>query len=205
MGAQVLYEKVSDIHTSGHAKRGELKLMLNIVRPRYFIPVHGEYRHLVKHAQLAVEMGIPPEKAIVAEDGDVIVFDHKGARIEGPVEKGRVLVDGKGVGDIGATVLRDRRRLSSHGVVIILLALDKGTYETVYGPDVISRGFVFEEIGQFLLEDSKCIILEVLDDLDRENRPCLKEIENEIEKRLKKFFYSILERRPIIVPIIIGI
>ena len=205
MGAHVVYEKVSDIHTSGHAKKEELKLMLSLVKPKFFIPVHGEYRHLVKHAELAIEMGIPEARVLVAEDGDVISFEHNQARIEEKIETGRVLVDGKGVGDVGEVVLRDRRRLSGHGVVVILLAVDEDTGEILHGPDIISRGFVFEDQGGFILEDAKCLVLEVLDELDRPSPINLDATKIEILKRLKQFFYSVLERRPMILPLIIPI
>ena len=205
MGADVIYEKVSDIHTSGHAKREELKLMLSLVKPAYFIPIHGEYRHLVKHAQLAKDMGIPDNRVIVAEDGDVILFEKDHAGIQGSVETGRILVDGKGVGNMGDMVLRDRRKLSAHGMVIVLLAVDEQTGDTVYGPEIISRGFVFEGQGDFFLEDSKCIVLEILDELERPSPIDLEKLGPEIKKRLKRFFYSVIERRPVIVPIIIPV
>jgi ribonuclease J len=205
MGADVIYEKVSEIHTSGHAKREELKLLLSLVRPRYFIPIHGEYRHLVMHAQLAYDMGISRERVLVAEDGDMICFENQEARLEGRVHIGHVLVDGKGVGDVGETVLRARRRLSGHGVVIVLLVLDEHTGETIYGPDIISRGFVFEDRGGSILDDSKYIVLEVLDELGSPNSIELSKMETEIQRRLKRFFYDVIERRPLVIPIIISV
>lgn len=205
MGADVIYEKVSEIHTSGHAKREELKLLLSLVRPRYFIPIHGEYRHLVMHAQLAYDMGIARERVLVAEDGDMICFENQEARLEGRVHIGHVLVDGKGVGDVGETVLRARRRLSGHGVVIVLLVLDEHTGETIYGPDIISRGFVFEDRGGSILDDSKYIVLEVLDELGSPNSIELSKMETEIQRRLKRFFYDVIERRPLVIPIIISV
>ncbi|HUU81786.1 MAG TPA: ribonuclease J, partial [Acidobacteriota bacterium] len=205
MGANVIYEKVSEIHTSGHAKREELKLLLSLVKPRYFIPIHGEYRHLVMHAQLAYDMGMSRERVLVAEDGDVICFENQEARLEGRVHTGHVLVDGKGVGDVGETVLRARRRLSGHGVVIVLLVLDEHTGETIYGPDIISRGFVFEDRGGSILDDSKYIVLEVLDELGSPNSIELSKMETEIQRRLKRFFYDVIERRPLVIPIIISV
>ncbi|MBW2616325.1 MAG: ribonuclease J [Deltaproteobacteria bacterium] len=205
MGADVVYEKVSDIHTSGHAKREELKLMMSLVKPLYFIPIHGEYRHLVKHAQLALDMGIPKERVLIAEDGDVICFENRTARLEGHVQTGRILVDGKGVGDVGEMVLRDRRRLSGHGMVVVLLAVDEQTGETIYGPDMISRGFVFEDKGESLLEDAKCIVLEVLDELERPSPIDRTGVESDIKKRLQRFFNKVIERSPLILPVIIPI
>ncbi len=205
MGAEVAYEKVSDIHTSGHAYREELKLMLNLVRPRYFIPIHGEYRHLVKHAALAEEVGISRENIILAENGDTLHFENGRAFLGERIATGRVLVDGKGVGDVGEVVLRDRRRLSGDGVVIALMAVDEQTGEVVYGPDIVSRGFIFEDRNPAILEDAKCIVLEVLDEIERPLRIDWTDIAPEIKKELKRFFYSVLGRSPLILTIIIPV
>ena len=205
LGADVVYEKVSDIHTSGHARREELKLMLSLVKPRYFVPIHGEYRHLVKHAQIASEMGMPDDHILIAEDGDVICFENLQMHLGEPVATGRILVDGKGVGDIGETVLRDRRKLGGHGMVLILLIVDEKTGETIYGPEIISRGFVFEDQGQFILEDAECIVLEVLDELERPSPVDCSKVESEIRRRLKRFFYKVIERSPLIMPVIIAV
>ncbi|MBL7224623.1 MAG: ribonuclease J [Desulfobacteraceae bacterium] len=205
LGADVVYEKVSDIHTSGHARREELKLMLSLVKPRYFVPIHGEYRHLVKHAQIASEMGMADDRILIAEDGDVICFESLQMQLEKPVPFGRILVDGKGVGDIGETVLRDRRKLGGHGMVVILLIVDEETGETIYGPEIISRGFVFENQGQFILEDAECIVLEVLDELERPSPVDCAKVESEIRRRLKRFFYKVIERNPLIIPVIIAV
>lgn len=204
LGAEVVYEKVSDIHTSGHARREELKILLGLVKPKYFMPVHGELRHLVKHAQLAMGLGIPEERILLGRDGDVFCFQENAAFRGDPVRAGRVLVDGKGVGDVGEIVLRDRMRLSGHGMVIVLLALDEHTAETIYGPEVISRGFVFKDREDTLLEDAKCIVLEVLDEIERPAAPPVwADIESEIERRLKRFFFKVIERSPLIIPLVI--
>ncbi|NQU14568.1 MAG: ribonuclease J [Desulfobacteraceae bacterium] len=205
MGAEVVYEKVSEIHTSGHARREELKLMLNLVKPRFFIPIHGEYRHLVKHAQLALETGMDKDRVIIAEDGDIISFENQELRMKGHVHTGRIFVDGKGVGDVEEMVLRDRRRLSRHGMVVVLLALGKDTAETVYGPEIISKGFVFEDETGSILEDAKCIVLEVLDELDPSSPIEWTGVEMDIRRRLKRFFQSVIERRPLIIPVIIPV
>ena len=167
LGADVVYERVADIHASGHAKREELKLMLSLVRPKYFIPVHGEYRHLVKHSQLAVDMGIPRENIMLLEDGDVVACEDGICWRDDKIPTGKVLIDGKGKGDIGDITLRDRKRLSIHGMVIVVLVTDERTGDIVYGPDVISRGFILQEYREYLLEEAKCVVLEVFDDLDR--------------------------------------
>ncbi|MBU2498319.1 MAG: ribonuclease J [Proteobacteria bacterium] len=205
LGAEVVYEKVSDIHSSGHAYREELKLMLSLVRPRHFIPIHGEYRHLVKHIQLAQETGISPERLILAENGAVIHFEDGIAGVADQVHAGRVLVDGKGVGDVGDLVLKDRRRLSGDGVVVVLLAVDDQTGEIIYGPDIISRGFVFEDIGGYLLEEAKCIVLEVLDEIENPRHLDWTVVGQDVKRRLKRFFYDIIERRPLILPVIIPV
>jgi ribonuclease J len=205
MGAEVIYEKVSAIHSSGHAYKEELKLMLNLVRPRYFIPVHGEYRHLVKHMQLAWETGVGRENCLIAENGDTIAFEGGVATMGEKVQSGRVLVDGKGVGDIGELVLRDRRKLSGDGVVIALLAVNEQTGGLVYGPEIISRGFVFEDQSGALLEDAKAIVLEVLSEIESPAHIDWTEVAPDIKRRLKRFFYKIIERNPLILPIIIPV
>jgi ribonuclease J len=204
MGAEVVYEKVSDIHSSGHGYRDELKLMLNLVRPTYFIPIHGEYRHLVRHTQLAADTGMNPGQLAVVENGVTVCFNSGGMTLGERVQTGRVLVDGKGVGDVGEVVLRDRMRLSGEGMVIVLLAVNEQTGEVLYGPDVVSRGFVFQDQqGLYILEDAKCIVLEVLDELERPARIDWGVVGPEIKKRLKHFFYQIIERRPLVLPIIL--
>jgi ribonuclease J len=204
-GAQVIYEKVSDIHSSGHAYQEELKLMLNIVRPRFFIPVHGEYRHLIKHIQLAMGTGLSRENALIAENGDTICASNGILELGEKVQTGRVLVDGKGVGDIGELVLRDRRRLSGDGVVIALLAVDENTGEIVYGPDIISKGFVFEDQSGFILEEAKSLVLEVLNEIESPAHIDWTEVGPVIKRRLKRFFFKVIERSPLILPIIIPV
>jgi len=202
MGAEVIYEKVSHIHTSGHAYQEELKLMLNLVKPKYFIPVHGEYRHLVKHGQLAVETGLPEENLLLLEDGASAVFEKGEARIGGRVHSGRVLVDGKGVGDVDEVVLRDRRRLSADGVVILLLAVDEQTGEVTYGPDIVSKGFVFEGQSAWILEEAKESVMKVLDAIENRAHMDWTEVAPEIKRSLKRLFQNTMDRRPLILPII---
>ncbi len=203
MGADVIYEKVSDIHTSGHAKKEELKLMLRLVKPQYFIPIHGEYRHLVKHAQLALDMGLPKENVLIAEDGDVICFDNHKIQVESTVHTGRTIVDGKEIGDVEDIVLRDRRKLSKHGVIIVLVAVEERTGDTIYGPDIIPRGVVFEDQSGLSLEDARAIVIDVIDELDRTSPIEWKDVEADIRRRLKRFLYSSIEKNPLILPIII--
>ncbi|MFH0809307.1 MAG: ribonuclease J [Pseudomonadota bacterium] len=217
-GAEVIYEKVSAIHTSGHANQEELKLMINLTRPRYFVPIHGEYRHLIKHKQLARKVGLSKEHILLAEDGDVIEFttkdDHTiGGRINGQVDIGRVYVDGKGVGDVGAIVLRDRRHLSEDGMLIAVMVVNGRTGELMTGPDLVTQGFVFEEESAHILDEARKIVFNVAtgagngraraaDGEKAPPRPIL-EIEAEIRRSLKKYFFKVIERRPLILPIII--
>lgn len=205
MGADVIYEKVSDIHTSGHAKREELKHMLNLVKPKYFIPIHGEYRHLVKHSELALNTGMPQENVFVVEDGDVLSFNNGTLRLEDPVHSGQIFVDGKGVGDVGEMVLRDRRKLGGHGMVITVMTVDEQTADILTGPEIISKGFVFGDQRGHILEDAKCIVLEVIDEIDRSSAIDWQEVESDIRRQLKRFFYRVIERRPLILPIIIPV
>ncbi|OGP30457.1 MAG: ribonuclease J [Deltaproteobacteria bacterium GWC2_42_11] len=204
-GAEVIYEKVSEVHVSGHASQEELKIMLNLTKPKFFIPVHGEYRHLIKHAQLAVRIGIPSENIIIAEDGDVIeVTTDKIAKAD-RVESGRVFVDGKGVGDVGNMVLKDRLHLSQDGVVIAVIALNQTTGEIIYGPDIITRGLVFEEESAELLEEAKRIVLQTLAGVNKEALTDWAEVKEEVRKSLRRYFNKILERRPVILPLIIEV
>jgi len=211
LGAEVIYETVSEIHVSGHAYREELKTMINITRPKYFIPIHGEYRHLIKHTELAHQLGIPTENLILAENGDRIRFENGKCSLAGGVGTGRVLVDGKGVGDVGQAVLRDRRHLARDGMVIPLLVIDERTGEILSGPDFISKGFIFEEGDSYLLEDAKCIILEIFDRLAEERDLSaglvvdVGEIKAEVHQELKRFFKKVIERYPLILPQIITV
>ena len=202
-GAEVIYEKVSDIHTSGHARREELKMLLGLVKPKYFIPIHGEVRHLVRHMQLAEDMGYTNDRLLLATNGSVVCFEKGVASINGTVPTGRILVDGKGVGNIEDSVLKDRRKLSEDGVVIVLLAMHRRTGDIIYGPDIISRGFVFEEESRYILEDAKEVVMEVLDHQQEELYKDQPVITAEIQRRLRKFFYSVIERRPMILPLLV--
>ena len=202
-GAEVIYEKVSEIHVSGHANQEELKLMLNLTRPRYFIPFHGEYRHLVKHAQLGHKLGIPWERLVVAENGQVIRFTPEGVHLGDSVEVGRVFVDGKGVGDVGDLILRDRRRLSNEGLVVVMMVLNNQTGELLSGPEIISRGFISEEEYPELIQEGKERVLEILTLRQVEDRKNWPAIEEEIRKTLQRYFFKSIERRPVVLPLLI--
>ena len=204
-GARVVYEKVSDIHSSGHAYQEELKLIINLVKPKYFIPVHGEFRHLVKHIELAEETCIPQENTILAENGDTICFSNGNAWLDEKQHTGRLLVDGKGLGGVGDIVLRDRIKLSGDGVVIVLLVIDDQTGEIIYGPDIISRGFIFEDDRGTIIEEAKGQILEVLSEVEHLEHMEWSDIGSDIKRRLKRFFYKVIESGPLILPIIIPV
>ena len=204
-GANVVYEKISDIHVSGHAFREELKLMINLTRPKYFIPVHGEYRHLVLHARLAEEMGISRQSILIAENGQVIAFDEKGAQVQETVNTGRVMIDGKGVGDVGHSVLKERRVLSEEGLVIVNIAFDEETGIVVYGPEIVSRGFVFETETGHLVDDAQCVTLEIIEDVGPEVPDRIKVIRTRLQTALRQYFYFTIGRRPVILPFIMVI
>ncbi len=203
LGAEVVYQEVADIHVSGHASQEELKLLLNLTRPRYFIPIHGEMRHLIKHARLAQAVGIPEERLLLAQNGFQVRFDEQGGRISGQVEVGRVFVDGKGVGDVSRIVLRDRRHLAADGLVIALVAVDHKAGKIVTAPDLITRGFTLEAEQAPLLEEAKKIFEEiVLRGLGDPTEDWL-EIQAQVGKALRKLFFKLLERRPMILPLIL--
>jgi len=201
-GAEVHYETTSEIHVSGHASQGELKTVQSLVRPRYFVPVHGEYRHLVKHAQLAREMGLPAERAIVLSNGRPLVLSANGHHLEAPVETGRVFIDGKGVGDVGEMELRDRRHLSNHGLVIVFLAINQSSGAIVSGPEIVTRGFVPEDESQALLGEARGLVAATLVEHSRAAVTDWEELRVEVRKTLRRFFNRTIDRRPLILPVI---
>ena len=202
-GAEVHYEKVSEIHVSGHASQEELKTMLQLTRPRYFVPIHGEYRHLVRHRRLAQEVGIPDENCFLLDDGDVLELTPRAAEKVRPIQVGRVFVDGKGVGDVGDVVIRDRRHLSEDGLVLAVMAIHQQSGELVAGPDLISRGFMLAEESEEVMESAKQAVLAALADMNRETRRDPEELKEEMRRVLRRFFRKKLERRPVVLPYII--
>lgn len=203
LGAEVLYEKMHGIHASGHACAGELALMLEAVRPKYFIPVHGEYRHLVKHKRLAVSCGVGEQHSLVIENGQSITFHDDDSFELGPTFPAeKILVDGKGVGDVGNSVLKERQLLAGEGMVIVVLVVDETTGEISMGPDIMSKGFVFEEQYRHVLDDAKCIVLDVHENIAPGETTKLKE---RIRSALRRFFRKILGRDPVVVPLVITV
>ena len=201
-GANVIYEKIAKVHVSGHAFQEELKMMLRLTKPRYFIPVHGEYRHLVLHARLAEEQGIPRENILLAQNGQIIEFAETGASMQDRIPTGRLLVDGKGIGDVGRSVLKERRMLSEDGMVVVNMAFDEDTGVIVYGPDVVSKGFVFETETGHLLLDAQCVILEIVEDVPVEVPDRTDIIRSRIQSALRQYFFFAIGRRPVIMPFI---
>jgi ribonuclease J len=201
-GAEVHYETTSEIHVSGHASRDELRTVLNLVKPNYFVPVHGEYRHLVKHAQLARQMGWDEEHALAIDNGTPLLLSANGCRVEERVESGRVFIDGKGVGDLGEMELRDRRHLANHGLVIVFLALNRDTGEVVSGPEVISRGFVPESDETGLLHQAREQIGQLLGELGPAALADREELRVKVRKALRRLFNKSVARRPLILPVI---
>lgn len=201
-GAEVFHEKVSEVHVSGHASQEELKLMLNTVQPRFFIPIHGEYRHLIKHIQLARKVRIPEERCLLATNGDVISFYADTAAIVEKVESGRVFVDGKGIGDVGNMVLKDRKHLSEDGMVVVIIGINQSSGAVIYGPDIVSRGFVFEDESQDYLETARFIVTTALEEINDEMRCDCEEVKQAVRQALRRFFKKTIERRPVILPVI---
>ena len=199
LGATVHYHRLLPVHVSGHASREEQKMMVSLTQPRYFIPAGGEYRHLVLHAQMAKELGIPDENIFVVENGQVIEFDDEGARLGERVSSGHVLIDGLGIGDVGEVVLRDRHQLSRDGFVVVVVALDEGTGEIIEGPDIISRGFVYMRDSEELIEEAKNLVVEALSNGHRDTASAL------IRDTLAQFLYRRMRRRPMIFPVVLEV
>ena len=204
-GAHVIYESLSGIHVSGHPSQEELKLMLNLMRPKFFVPVHGEYRMLIKHAELARDVGILPENIFVAENGQVLEFTRRSGRISGRVTAGKVLVDGLGVGDVGNIVLRDRKQLSQDGILIVVVTINRESGLVVAGPDIVSRGFVYVRESEKLLDDAKIKVNCALEKCSAKGISEWSAIKSQVRDALGKFLYEKTRRRPMILPIIMEV
>lgn len=199
LGATVYYHRLLPVHVSGHASQEEQKMMISLTQPRYFIPVGGEYRHLVLLARLAHELGIAEENIFVVENGQVIEFDDEGARPGERVGGGHVLIDGLGIGDVGEVVLRDRRLLSRDGFVVVVVALDEGTGDLIEGPDIVSRGFVYMRDAEELIEEAKNLVIDALANGHRDTASSL------IRDTLAEFLYRRTRRRPMIFPVVLEV
>ncbi|WP_035172813.1 ribonuclease J [Caldanaerobius polysaccharolyticus] len=204
-GAEVVYEALADVHVSGHACQEELKLIHTLVRPKFFVPVHGEYRHLKQHAKLAESLGMPPENIFIADNGYVLEFTRDSGRIAGTVTAGRVLVDGFGVGDVGNIVLRDRKHLSQDGLLVVVVTISKDSGSVIAGPDIISRGFVYVRESEDLMEEIKKVVKRSLDECLNNNFTEWATIKSEIKNGVSKFLFEKTARKPMILPIIMEI
>jgi ribonuclease J len=201
-GAEVIHGPSIGIHASGHASQEELKMMLSLVRPKFFVPVHGEYRHLVKHAQLAKRIGIPAENVFVGENGQIMEFTKDKGMIGKRVTSGQILIDGLGVGDVGNVVLRDRKQLSEDGILIVVVGINKSEKLVVSGPEIVSRGFVYVREADQLMEDAKDRVNQILDKCSEKNITDWTGIKSQIREGLGRFLYERTRRRPMILPII---
>lgn len=204
-GADVIYKDLADVHVSGHACQEELKLIHTLVKPKYFIPVHGEYRHLKQHALLAQKLGMKEENIFLLDNGSVLEIDRKTARVAGSVTAGQVLVDGLGVGDVGNIVLRDRKHLSQDGILTVVVTLSKETGGVIAGPDIISRGFVYVRESEDLMDKAKEIVKDTLSKCEEKQITDWATIKSNIKESLRGFLYEKTKRKPMILPIIMEI
>ena len=204
-GANVIYKSIEEIHVSGHACEQELKLLQSILKPKYFMPVHGEYKHLRKHILIAEEVGLEKEKSFILENGDVLSLNRKSACISGKVQAGNILVDGIGIGDVGNIVLRDRKNLSKDGIINIIVAIEKESRSIVSGPDIVTRGFIYVRESEELVKQIKEISYDSIQSSIDKNIFKWSEIKNNIRNDVGSFIYSKTKRKPIIVPIIMEV
>lgn len=205
LGANVVYGRDKGVHVSGHASQEELKLMHNLVRPKFFLPVHGEYHHLVQHAQLARELGMPKDHIFLGENGQIFEFTRDKGAVVGKVTAGMVMVDGLGVGDVGNIVLRDRRQLSQDGILIVVVTMDRASNCVVAGPDIVSRGFVYVRESEALMDEAKARVEQALDRCEDENVTEWAAIKSNVRDALGRYLFEKTRRRPMILPIIMEI
>ncbi len=205
MGVTVINDASVEVHVSGHACQEELKLMQGLIRPRYFMPVHGEYKHLAANRDLAISMGTPAENVFISEIGKVLEIDEKGARWGGTVPAGVVLIDGYGVGDVGNIVLRDRKHLSQDGLIVVVATVDAHSGLRIAGPDIVSRGFVYVRESEELMEEVRRIAVDAIDISLRRSGRDWYEIKNAVKDDITKFLYSRTKRKPMVLPIIMDV
>jgi ribonuclease J len=203
LGAKVLYNRVDNIHVRGHAAQEELKLLLSLVRPKYLLPIHGEYRHLMLHARIGQAMGMAPEDTFVIEDGDVLEITQDGAEVAGRAPAAAVYVDGLGIGDVDHVVLRDRRHLANDGMVVVVVAVDKQTGKVIDLPDVLSRGFVEASEAGELMDRVRDVAMQSLDGAD--HRAEWPDINAKVKDTVAKFLYDETRRRPMVLPVAVEV
>lgn len=204
-GATVMYDALTKVHVSGHASRDELKLMLTLLKPKFFIPVHGEYRHLMQHAKLAMELGINEKNTFIAKNGDVVELTSRSIGKSGTVTSGNILVDGLGVGDVGNIVLRDRKLLSENGLIIVVLATQKRTGKVLAGPEIVSRGFIYVRENIDIIESSKSVVKKALKKCEDNGVKEWSLVKIAIKDALNSFIYEKIKRNPMILPIIVEV
>ncbi|MBQ3037835.1 MAG: ribonuclease J, partial [Clostridia bacterium] len=204
-GAEVIYKSLAEVHVSGHACSEELKLILSLVKPKYFIPVHGEHRHLIQHKMLAEMIGMKDEDVFIMSNGSVLEIDDMGARLNGTVPSGKILVDGLGVGDVGNIVLRDRKLLAQDGLIIVVATLDSKTGEIVSGPDIISRGFVYVREAEDVIDSIRGIARETILRCNRHSVNDWTVTKSHIKNNISKYIYETTNRTPMILPIMMEI
>lgn len=204
-GADVVYESMYEVHVSGHACQDELKMMIALTKPKFFIPIHGEYKHLKKHSYLAIGMGIPEDNIFISDLGQVIETDGVDMKFTGTVPAGKVMVDGYGVGDVGSVVLRDRKHLAEDGVMIIVATIERETGKVVAGPDIVSRGFVYVRESEELIEEAKLLMKNVMENCQERNIREWGNIKSAMRDALSDYIYSKTKRSPMILPIIMEI
>ena len=205
IGAEVVYSSLADVHVSGHACQEEQKLILSLVKPKYFLPVHGEYRQLIAHADTAKKMGVPAENIFMSTNGRMLELSEDSARLTGTVPVGKILVDGLGVGDVGNVVLRDRQHLSQDGLIVIVMTMDAGSGEIVSGPDVISRGFVYVRESENLMEEVKKVVREEVQNLENQGITDWGTIKSTLKDNLRDYIFQKTKRNPMILPIIMSL
>lgn len=202
IGCKIIYSSLAKVHASGHACQEEIKLMYQLVTPKYLIPAHGEIRQLQKHADIAEDMGQPKENIFLCENGDIIEFTKKSAGVKGKVQAGNVLVDGSGIGDVGNIVLKDRKHLSEDGLMVVSITFDRHTQELLAGPEIVSRGFVYVKENQDIIENAKDVVLRSINKCKKQDIKALSQIKYQIREDLKSYIYNELGRDPMILPVI---
>ena len=205
IGAEVVYSALEDVHVSGHACQEEQKLILALTKPKYFIPVHGEYRHLIAHSETAKLMGVPKENIFKLENGKILEMDKNSAEFTGMVQSGIILVDGLGIGDVGNVVLRDRQHLSQDGLIIVVLTMNSGSGEVIAGPDVISRGFVYVKESENVMDEIKAVVRHEVHKCEEQGIRDWATIKNSIRENLREYIFSKTKRNPMIIPIVMEI
>ncbi len=203
-GADVYHMPADPVHASGHGAQEELRLMLSLVRPRWFIPIHGERRHLQHHARLAIEVGIPADRVVVCEDGDVVEVGERVERVD-RIQAGMTFVDGLGIGDVGGEVLRDRRKLAGDGVVVVVLTVDAHTGEVLAGPDLVNRGFVYDETSMDILEEARKRVMLSLEESAASQVTDPSMLQQHVRRVLGKYFYEVTQRKPVILPVVMEV